>query len=521
MLLIWTDPPSLVSRGRSYARYAALCSKAGEVILSSKRFFGQTALVAAGTLAVSACTVLVMRTYTQRYGAFDLSAVLVFRLYGSLLLACAALGMPIALQRTVAYLSSRPERAASAAVAGLVIAGVSLAATCSVSAIFAEWIARLLDTERATPLWRAFMLLTYVQALASMVILVQLAREHVFESVATSVGALGLSPLACVLLFRNSDLPRLIVWTALLTAIVALPSLVRIVRWMLDQSRVKPWSEAANLFRYGLPRVPGNALEPALDLVLPWMAMLSGAGLIGAGYLAIGLALMRPFNPISGALSQMLIPTSAAAVARGDIDAHTLRARHVAQWALHLGIFATFQMIIWADVLIRLWLGPDFDAAAGVVAIVCLSLAPSFLFACLRGLIDGETEKAVNTRNLGTAIVVFAAVSGLLSWLHLGGVAALGLAYLVSRVTLAALTLRYVTRTHRLRFLALRPWTSLAWGALLGVGAIALRRLLPSDYGVLEMATYVPFAAVVYLVAMTASGMESMRPLRRRLWATP
>ena len=519
MLLSRTEPSSCIERAKPCSP-SAYCLRPREVTFSSKRFLGQTLLVGAGTLAVTACTVLVMRCYIQRYGAFDLSAVLVFRLYGSLLLACSALGMPIALQRTVAYLSSRPERAASAAMAGLVIAGVSLAAACSVSAVFAESIARLLDNPRATQLWRAFMLLIYVQAFASMVILVQLAREHVLESVATSVSALGLSPLVCVTLFRDSDLPTLVVWTALLTAIATLPSLVRIVHWILNQRGVKPLCEATSLLRYGLPRIPGNALEPMLDLVLPWIAMFSGAGLIGAGYLAIGLALMRPFNPISGALSQVLIPTSAAAVARGDVGAHAARARHVAQWALHGGIFATFQMIIWADVLIRVWLGPDFDAAARVAAIVCLSLTPSFLFACLRGLIDGETEKAVNTRNLCAAILVFAAVSGLLSWLQVGGVAALGLAYLVSRVALATLTLRYVACTHHLSFLALRPLTALAWGALLGIGAIALRRLLPSHYGVVEMTTYVPLAAFVYLAGMTATGMEWTRPLRRRLWAT-
>jgi O-antigen/teichoic acid export membrane protein len=177
-------------------------------------------------------------------------------------------------------------------------------------------------------------------------------------------------------------------------------------------------------------------------------------------------------------------------------------------------------MIIWADVLIRVWLGPDYGPAAGVAAIVCLSLTPSFLFSCLRGLIDGETEKAVNTRNLCMAILVFAAVSALLGWLRLGGIAALGVAYLVSRVALAALTLRYVARAYRVSFLSLRPWAALVSGALLGAGAVVLRELLPADYGVFEMVVYVPLAGLVFIVNMTAIGMEWTYPLRRRLGAT-
>ena len=484
---------------------------------SSSRLLSQTVLVGVGGLIITASTVLVTRIYIQRYGALDLAAVLIFRLYGSLLLACAALGMPIALQRTVAFLGAVPGRAAGATLAGLVIAGTGLAAGCSISAAFAESIAHFLDHPGATHLWRAFMLLVYAQAFATMVSFVQLARERVLESVVTSVGALGLSPIVCVILFRDADLSTLIVWTAAVTGAATLPSLVRIARWILTQDEARPLDEAGGLLRYGLPRVPASVLEPALDLVLPWMAVLSGAGLIGAGYLAVGLAIMRPLNPISGALSQVLIPASAAAVARGDVDAHAARARWVAQWALQGGTFATFQMVIWADVLVRVWLGPDFESASKVAAIVCLSLTPSFLFACLRGLIDGETEKAVNTRNLFAAILVFGAVSVLLNWLHLGGVAALGLAYLASRIALATLTLRYAAHAHRLSFVALRPWTALAWGALLGLGAVALRQFLPAHYSVIEMITYVPLAALVFTASMTATGMEWTRQLRRRL----
>ena len=506
-----TEGAKLCSRrtGRSYRKLS-----------SSSRLLNQTVLVGAGSLLIAACTLLVTRAYTQRYGAFDLSAVLIFRLYGSLLLACAALGMPIALQRTVAYLGSNPGRAAGAALAGLVIAGASLAVGCSVSAVLADSIAQLLDHRAATDLWRAFMLLIYAQAITTMVSLIQLARARVLESVGTTVGALGLAPLLCVVLFRDSSLSTVIVWTAVGSSAATLPSLMRVTRWIASHGQARPLREARVLLRYGLRRVPASALEPALDLVLPWMAVLSGAGLIGAGYLAIGLALMRPLSPISGALSQVLIPASAAAIARGDFEAHASRARWVAQWALHGGTFATFQMIIWSDVLIRVWLGADYGPAAGVAAIVCLSLTPSFLFACLRGLIDGETERAVNTRNLCAAIIVFGAVSALLGWLRLGGVAALGLAYLVSRVALAALTLRYVARAYRVRFLTLRPGMALVSGALLGAGAIALRELLPAHYDVVQMIAYVPLSALVFIVSMTATGMEWTYPLRRRLGAT-
>src|SRR5262249_45903149 len=117
-------------------------------------------------------------------------------------------------------------------------------------------------------------------------------------------------------------------------------------------------------------------------------------------------------------------------------------------------------------------------------------------------------------------ILVFGAASVLLGWLRLAGMAALGLAYLLSRTTLAVLTLRYVSRAYRVSFWALRPWAALASGALLGAGAIALRALLPAHYSAVAMTVYVPLAAVAFTGSMTATGMEWTRPLRRRLWAT-
>src|SRR5207249_3766755 len=259
----------------------------------------------------------------------------------------------------------------------------------------------------------------YMQAFATMISLIQLARGLVLESVVVTVGIYGVVPLLCVLILREASLTAVIAWTAVVALVVTAPSFVRIVGWAVTQGVRGARREMEGLFRYGLPRVPASALEPALDLALPWMAVVSGAGLVGAGYLAIGLALMRPLNPISGALSQVLIPASAASVAREEFEVHASRIRLVARWAVHGGLFMTLQVVTWADVLIELWLGPAYASAGGVAAIVCLSLAPSFLFACVRGFIDGETERAVNTVNLGVAVLVFVGVSIVLGWLQI------------------------------------------------------------------------------------------------------
>ena len=76
-----------------------------------KPLFHTTFLVGVGNVVATLCTIVTLRIYADRFGPSDISAVLIFRLYGSLLVACAALGMPIALQRTVAFLGATPSRA--------------------------------------------------------------------------------------------------------------------------------------------------------------------------------------------------------------------------------------------------------------------------------------------------------------------------------------------------------------------------------------------------------------------------
>jgi hypothetical protein len=183
-------------------------------------------------------------------------------------------------------------------------------------------------------------------------------------------------------------------------------------------------------------------------------------------------------------------------------------------------VFVTFQMVVWADVLVRLWLGPDYVATAHVAAIVCLSLAPSFLFACLRGLIDGETERPVNTVNLCIAVGVFVAAAGILGRLPLGGVEALAVAYVLSRLVLAALTLRYVNEAHRIEISTLRPLMAITAGAVLGATGLGLRVLVPERYLVIEMLAFVPLAATVFTLILALRGIEWTRSLRRMLWAT-
>src|SRR5271170_745183 len=135
-------------------------------------------VLGAGTLAVTGLTIAVTRIYSLRYGPADLSAVLIFRIYGSVLLGLFGLGMPIALQRNVAFLAGTPRRAGTAALLGLGIGMGSFGAACVVSGLLSREIASFMKHPGLGPVWQAFLVLAFLQAFGCMLGLIQIARNR-------------------------------------------------------------------------------------------------------------------------------------------------------------------------------------------------------------------------------------------------------------------------------------------------------------------------------------------------------
>jgi O-antigen/teichoic acid export membrane protein len=460
-----------------------------------------------GTLAVTGLTIVVTRIYSIRYGPADLSAVLIFRIYGSVLLGLFGLGMPIALQRNVAFLAGTSGRAGTVALLGLGIGTGSFGAACIVSALFSSEIASFLQHPGLGAVWQAFLALAFFQAIGFMLGLIQIARYRWVEASMLTAATMGLAPLLPLVIFPHASLSSALLWSSAAVGIFALPSFLEICRWSLAERLGGTWPEIKLLMRYGLPRAVGNAAEPILDLMLPWLALVSGAGIVGAGGFAIGLALLRPLNPVTGAMSLVLTPAAAKLAARGDAAAQANQMNRITEWALHIGLFSTVQLIIWADVLVVLWLGPGYNAAIGTVRIICLSLAPSFFYSSIRGIIDGENDQPINTLNLLMAIGVLLLAAAAARFLRIGN-AALAMSYFLSRVTLGWLTLRYAIRTHAADLRKLRTGTAMAFAAFLGVLTVCARATLPAGLAPAELLFLGPLSLLLFIGGMGLCGTE-------------
>jgi O-antigen/teichoic acid export membrane protein len=411
---------------------------------------------------------------------------------------------------------TQPKRAASAAVVGLGMGAAVIAVGCAASALFAEKVAQFTGYGDGAALWRAFALLTFGQALSTMVAMIAMARGRAINSSLQTALVYGIAPITPLIAMPQASLPQVIWWSAALTLVVQLPFFSELAAWVVRSGTGSLRDEARGLLRYGLPRMVGNVAEFGTELAMPWLALFAGAGLEGAGYLAIGLALLRPLNPISSALNTVMIPAQATLAAANDSTRQKARATQATEWSVQVGLFAALQLVLWSDVIIELWVGTGFRDAIPAVRVICASLLPVFVYQSLRGILDGEHEDAVNTRNLLVSLLILLLIVGVL---HLTGVGPLGIAiaYLGAKMLLGVLTAREASRRHGLRWADLRVHSAIAVAAALGMVTVGVRYWLQETNLIFALVGCGVVSSIAYVWMMAKSGSAWATYLTRRL----
>lgn len=483
---------------------------------AARRLPHKVAVMGISTFTVAVLTFIVTRIYAQHFAPDQISSLLIYRLYSSVVIALSSLGMPIAVQRSIAFLHTEPRRAATAATVGVLlsVAGVGGAAILLVA--YAAQAVRLLGRPDTVGIWQATMCLMFAQSVATLLSYIDLAHDRVRWSAFVLFWSFGAAPLVATFVARNQTLPAMIYWAAILAPLGYVSSIYRLFRWVYQVGTGNWRRESWNLLAYGLRRVVSNTLEWTMDPSLPWLALRTGVDVLGAGYLAIGVSLMRPLQPATSALNQVMVPASAALTAANLHEQHQTQVRRIMQGAVHLGIFGSLQLAIWADVLIRIWLGDKYMAAVPTARVICLALAPLFVYVSARGIIDGQTEKAVNAWNLAASMTAMLAVAWICVRAHLGVAGLIG-AYLLGRSVLAGLTMHYSLRRCGLALRQLCVGDGLVAALVTAALTVAARHFLPGSVQTWSAPVLVAIAAVLFTWSMSARNVEWSRLLVKRL----
>jgi O-antigen/teichoic acid export membrane protein len=239
-----------------------------------------------------------------------------------------------------------------------------------------------------------------------------------------------------------------------------------------ERSRDVPWharKRAAELLRYGLARVPGEFGSGALLSLGPIIAS-HFLPMAQVSSLLLGMSLLMAVSLGVTPLGLVLLSKVSMMLAQDRLAEIRVNLAFLLAAVLELSIFVCLQVVVFADTLIRTWVGDAFPGRMGVIRIVALAIPPFLFYVTLRSVIDATSVKAYNARSILIALGVFltlafAATKILPPDYLLEGIAT---ALLCAFIVLAALTARTVRRLYNLRLVWRDSGFPLLVGFLLG-----------------------------------------------------
>jgi O-antigen/teichoic acid export membrane protein len=175
---------------------------------------------------------------------------------------------------------------------------------------------------------------------------------------------------------------------------------------------------------------------------------------------------------------------------------------------MEVSVFTCIQLAVFADVVVRAWVGPGYEDQMGVIRLVLLAIPPYLFFVALRSTIDAATVKPLNTANVLVSLAVYLGlIAGCILMLPVQSLL-LGIAgsLLGSQILLALLT----ARTFRKFYGVSIPWRrlgpSFAAALVLGAAAFALRWLQHGSVPLVEAILVEAVLTAIYVAALARMG---------------
>jgi O-antigen/teichoic acid export membrane protein len=192
--------------------------------------------------------------------------------------------------------------------------------------------------------------------------------------------------------------------------------------------------------------------------------------LLGLGILNIIGTSANPLNQVLLSKVSMMLAEGRMAEARGYIG-------HLLAAAAELSFFVCIQSVVFADVAIRIWVGPAYSSEGLLIRILLMAIPFYLLHTALRCVIDAGAVTAYNTYNILIAFVVFIAsvaveVRMLPAALLLKSIAA---TLLLALAVLAWTTARVVKMVYNVRLRWRDSLPSFAFAGFLGCASLAYR----------------------------------------------
>jgi O-antigen/teichoic acid export membrane protein len=319
--------------------------------------------------------------------------------------------------------------------------------------------------------------------------------------------------VAATTLYRLRSVPAVVGFAGCLILLIAAGFAIPILRNLHRRSFLNVRNRAAELLKYGLARLPGDLSNGALLAIGPVVAM-HFVPITVVTQLLIASAMLVALSVSTEPLGLVFLSKISMMLASGRKEDVRMYATCLAQAAIDISVFVTIQVLVFADILLRLWIGPGATKDMAVIRLVLIGVPFYLFYSGLRSVIDAGSIRPRNAINTIASLTALGLMISLSPWVVPRAflVHAVGLSLVVSLAILAVLTAASLGALYAVRLKWNESIVPICCAFAFGAVALACRRWFGVHW--FALATLELLLGSAFLLACFRSGV----PWARLLW---
>ena len=358
--------------------------------------------------------IFIYRLIAKNFGPEGVGEYSLIRRVVSFIQPLLILGLGIGLPRYIA-MSKDKDRRISYIKAGFLVITVFTSLFLIVINLFRTYFARTFFGNIAyTDLVLPFSFL--LMGLISHILIYSYFRGRLFVKTFNSLQVINLSliPIIILIFFKNITISKLIILvggnTFVITFLFSLP-FIKDLFAPLKKLQLK--NSLKELFRYSLPRVPGDFALAGLFSLGPIFAS-HFTPIEEVGYLSVSQSLLIGMCGMVAPIGIILLPKVSLLIAQGEQETIRKNLDLFIAALFQCSIFVRAQLIIFTESIIKCWLGPEFFGAIPIMRIALLSTIFYTFYIGMRTILDATKVKPLNTINISISLGAFLLIAGML-----------------------------------------------------------------------------------------------------------
>jgi O-antigen/teichoic acid export membrane protein len=178
--------------------------------------------------------------------------------------------------------------------------------------------------------------------------------------------------------------------------------IVRELRWTAIRNLK---TRALDLLKYGVSRIPGDLSTGGLLAIGPVCA-LHYMPVSRVSYLLVAVSMLTAASVSTEPLGLVFLSKISMMLAHDRLSDVQTYLSYLMSATVDMSLFLTIQLIVFADVLVRIWIGASLLEEISIIRIVLIGVPFYLFYTALRSAVDAGSIRPLNARNVMVSLIV-------------------------------------------------------------------------------------------------------------------